>query len=104
MLSRLWGGKDQTQESHAAAAAADVPPATVLAPLVEREVEGRPNMLAVGRSGVQAFAVVIENVLTEEECKQWIEDSEHSGYVNALINVGGGRQVRMDDVRNSARE
>lgn len=49
------------------------------------------------------FAIVIENVLSEEECKKWIEDTENKGYELALVNVGGGKQKLMTDVRNSAR-
>lgn len=49
------------------------------------------------------FAIVIDNVLSEKECLDWIKTTEKAGYGAALVNVGGGRQQRMDDVRNSSR-
>jgi prolyl 4-hydroxylase len=49
------------------------------------------------------FAIVIDNVLSEQECSDWIRITEAAGYGGALVNIGGGRQQRMDDVRNSSR-
>lgn len=49
------------------------------------------------------FAVVVENVLTEEECKSWIDATEEAGYGLAMVNVGYGQQVEMTDYRNSSR-
>jgi predicted 2-oxoglutarate/Fe(II)-dependent dioxygenase YbiX len=49
------------------------------------------------------FAVVIHNVLTHEECQKWIEETELVGYGEALVNIGGGLQRKMTDVRNSSR-
>jgi Rps23 Pro-64 3,4-dihydroxylase Tpa1-like proline 4-hydroxylase len=52
------------------------------------------------------FAIVIDNVLTLEECQAWIENTEfHSqtGYETALVNIGGGRQKAMLDYRKSSR-
>lgn len=49
------------------------------------------------------LAFVLYNVFTEEECEKYIKDSEKRGYELALVNVGGGRQVKATDVRNSSR-
>ncbi|KAK7485692.1 hypothetical protein BaRGS_00022993, partial [Batillaria attramentaria] len=37
------------------------------------------------------------------ECKEYIKRTEKKGYETALVNVGGGRQTLMTDVRNSDR-
>lgn len=49
------------------------------------------------------FAVLLHNVLSKEECEKLIEESEKNGYEQALVNIGGGRQKMMSDVRNSDR-
>ena len=49
------------------------------------------------------LAFVLDNVYTEEECNNLIELTEKTGYETALVNVGGGRQIMMTDVRNSER-
>lgn len=55
------------------------------------------------RSGRRQFAVVIDNLLTAEECAQWIADTEAIGYEQALVNVGNGKQILMADYRKSLR-
>ncbi|XP_076470998.1 uncharacterized protein LOC143300938 isoform X2 [Babylonia areolata] len=49
------------------------------------------------------LAFVLHNVLTPKECKDYIKMTEKKGYEKALVNVGGGRQMMMTDVRNSDR-
>lgn len=50
------------------------------------------------------FAIVIDNILTPEECQQWIDHTEnYHGYETALVNVGGGRQMEMLNYRKSSR-
>lgn len=49
------------------------------------------------------FAAMIHDVLSASECQQLIDRSEEVGYENALVNVGNGRQIAMEDVRNSDR-
>lgn len=49
------------------------------------------------------LAFVLYNVFTEEECKDYIRKTEEMGYELALVNVGGGIQRKMTDVRNSSR-
>ena len=49
------------------------------------------------------YALTIECALSEAECAELIEATEAIGYGEALVNVGGGRQLRMSDVRNSDR-
>ena len=53
--------------------------------------------------GRKAFAVFLTQVLTESECQALIQRAEEKGFEQALVNVGGGKQVKMDDVRNSGR-
>ncbi len=43
------------------------------------------------------------HVLTPEECRELIELSEDAGYEAAMVNVGGGRQILIQDYRNSHR-
>jgi hypothetical protein len=38
------------------------------------------------------FAIMIHNILTAEECRDWIQQTENKGYDAALVNIGGGRQ------------
>jgi hypothetical protein len=54
---------------------------------------GVPNKLAYG----------LYNVFTPEECQEWINMTEERGYEPALVNVGGGQQQLMSDVRNNMR-
>ncbi|CAG5121778.1 unnamed protein product [Candidula unifasciata] len=55
-------------------------------------------------SGYQGkLAFVLHNVLTEEECNRFIQETERIGYIPALVNVGGGREKMMTDVRSSKR-
>ena len=49
------------------------------------------------------IALVIDNVLSPEECNRWIEESELIGYEEALVNIGGGKEKKMLDIRNSSR-
>ena len=73
-----------------AAALAATPP-----PLERRDVPhgGRP----------QAVACTAESVLSLTECERLIAITEAQGYEKALVNVGGGRQMAIDDVRKSGR-
>jgi len=50
---------------------------------------------------VTAFSV--DNVLTAEECEEWIRLSEAKGYEQALINVGNGEQELDFHTRNCMR-
>ena len=53
--------------------------------------------------GSKQYMRVIENILTHKECQQLIELAERKGYEAALVNIGGGRQKLMSDVRNNDR-
>jgi hypothetical protein len=46
------------------------------------------------------YALTIDHVMTESECKELIELTEKKGYEPALVNVGGGKQVLMTDARD----
>lgn len=49
------------------------------------------------------LAVVLQNILSDEECDSVIRQSEKVGYEMALVNVGGGKQQKLTDVRNNDR-
>ena len=49
------------------------------------------------------FAVVIPNVFSKEECDELIRRADEAGYEEALVNIGGGRQQKMQDFRNNDR-
>ena len=51
----------------------------------------------------EKFCMVLNNVLTKEECQQLIDCSEHKGYQPALVNIGRGKQKFMPDIRNNDR-
>lgn len=52
-------------------------------------------------SGKLAFTV--DGLLSPEECSRLIASSDQRGYSPALVNVGGGRQMAIPDVRKSGR-
>jgi hypothetical protein len=45
----------------------------------------------------------VSNVLTDHECDELIKQSERLGYEEAPINVGGGQQIMMKDLRDNKR-
>merc|ERR1711974_22902 len=48
------------------------------------------------------LAFTLDNVLSAAECEELIKETEDRGYEVALLNTGGGQQLRTD-VRNSKR-
>jgi len=51
----------------------------------------------------QELAIVIPDVLSQEECEAIIRACERVGFEEALLNVGNGQQVRAPNVRKSNR-
>lgn len=49
------------------------------------------------------LAFLLHNVFTPEECENLIRTSEEAGYSEALVHVGGGRQVLMKGYRDGSR-
>jgi hypothetical protein len=50
------------------------------------------------------YAVVIDGVMTAEECTQLLSAAEkESNWEAALVNIGGGRQKLMNDIRKCGR-
>lgn len=52
------------------------------------------------------FAVILDNVFTEEECNTLVraaEASTNGKWEQAMVNVGNGRQRTIKDVRDCAR-
>lgn len=45
----------------------------------------------------------MEGLFSPQECDELIARSERQGYEAALVNIGGGHQQRMDDIRNNDR-
>jgi hypothetical protein len=55
----------------------------------------------------QCYAVILDNVLTVEECAALVALAEaqagDAGWERAMVNVGGGNQILATDVRNCGR-
>ena len=56
--------------------------------------------LLFGGEKNKKLAFILDNVLTEAECSDLIKITEDQGYEPALVNVGGGRQQLLPEVRN----
>jgi len=52
---------------------------------------------------MRPWALVLHGILSEEECQALIDRSEKQVFSVAEINVGGGKQKKMTDVRNNDR-
>jgi predicted 2-oxoglutarate/Fe(II)-dependent dioxygenase YbiX len=65
------------------------------------ELKANPITIRQMYSTVPAFT--IDNVLSAAECKEFIAISETHGYKPALVNVGGGRQKLMPEIRSHDR-
>lgn len=53
--------------------------------------------------GPGKFACVLHGLFTPQECEELVARSEAEGYGKASVNMGGGREVMMEDYRKSAR-
>ncbi len=40
------------------------------------------------------FGIIIDDVFTQQECREWIEATELAGYGTALINVGAENKLK----------
>ena len=56
-----------------------------------------------GSKASDQVAFVVENLLTPDECTRLLALTHQRGYERALVNIGGGRQAQIDDVRKSGR-
>src|SRR5690606_25038625 len=56
-----------------------------------------------GASPNDRHFVTIDPLLGADECRTWIELAEQIGFEDAPINLGGGRQERVPDIRNNRR-
>lgn len=59
------------------------------------------NLKAISVNGKLAF--LLYNVFSGQECESLIKLSEDCGYTEALVNVGGGREMRIKGFRDSSR-
>merc|ERR1719152_26501 len=62
-----------------------------------------PLPFAPGSKAADSLAGVADHLLSDKECTKLIELTTRRGYQAALVNVGCGRQMRMDDTRRSGR-
>jgi hypothetical protein len=49
------------------------------------------------------LAFTLSHIFSPEECQEWITMTEGKGYITALLNVGGGREVASPKYRDSLR-
>lgn len=59
------------------------------------------NLESMSANGKLAF--LLYNVFSSDECDGLIKLSEDCGYTEALVNVGGGREMRVKGFRDSSR-
>lgn len=71
-------------------------------PAETQDVEDLSSVVS-SLNGRDVFATVLHGVLTPQECNELIQRSEDKGYEKALVNIGRGRQMAMQDTRNSDR-
>ena len=70
-----------------------------------KEVNGRTivKKVMVPPQTENKLAFTLDGVFTKEEWDEWIRMTEEKGYEVALVNIGGGKQKLMEDVRNNMR-
>jgi len=103
MLHKVEAPTGEPQSSESMLAERDDVVAKALVVATEQQLEKTPVRLPWTLQTPPPTCFTINNALGAEECKRLIELSEASGYEAALVNVGGGRQIKMDDVRRSSR-
>lgn len=59
------------------------------------------NLKSISANGKLAF--LLYNVFSREECEDLIKLSEDCGYAEALVNIGGGREMLIKGFRDSSR-
>lgn len=69
----------------------------------DEEVMRECNRLRLPWAKGVPICFTVPHLLSDAECRALIQLSEAQGYEQALVNVGGGRQVAMTDVRRSSR-
>ncbi|KXS18900.1 hypothetical protein M427DRAFT_29357 [Gonapodya prolifera JEL478] len=62
-----------------------------------------PVVTNLSPPGDPRIALVVDNLVTPQECMALIQNTERLGYSAALLNVGGGLQLLATDVRKSSR-
>lgn len=61
------------------------------------------GIAAADVEGVSGFAIVLDGVLSAAECAAMAATAEATGWEPALVNVGGGMQLKMTESRLSDR-
>ncbi|XP_022097257.1 uncharacterized protein LOC110982847 [Acanthaster planci] len=75
----------------------------ILAKSSQRPRPVKTDITPPGAKEGEKIAFYLDEVFTKEECKELIRCSEEKGYVQALVNIGFGRQKLMTDYRNNQR-
>ncbi|KAJ3341842.1 hypothetical protein HDU93_003963 [Gonapodya sp. JEL0774] len=68
-----------------------------------RRTTPAPIVTSLSPSHDRRIGFTIDNLVTPAECEALIHHTERLGYTQALLNVGGGRQILATDVRKSSR-
>jgi predicted 2-oxoglutarate/Fe(II)-dependent dioxygenase YbiX len=76
---------------------------TIVRLLVVIEGQNFQKKVLLPKEFSKKYAYSLDNVLTKEECLEWIKESEEKGYEPALINIGNGLERYIPEVRNSYR-
>lgn len=88
---------------NASAAVSSIPLTSILSSNFNSSKIKKKNLNLKSISEKYKLAFLLYNVFTSEECEALIKLSEDCGYTDALINVGGGREILMKNFRDSSR-
>jgi hypothetical protein len=72
--------------------------------LTREDIDFKKSGILTAYDGL--WAVVLDGVMTEEECDTLIaaaESTTHGKWERALVNIGGGRQAMYEDTRKCGR-
>lgn len=88
---------------NASAAVSTIPLTSVLSPSFNSSQIKKKNLNLKPISVNDKLAFLLYNVFTRDECEALIKSSEDCGYTEALVNIGGGREMRIKGFRDSSR-
>ena len=63
----------------------------------------RQNIHLPNKQDREKLAFTLSHVFSSEECQDWIVMAEEQGFIPALLNVGGGREISSPKYRDSLR-
>lgn len=81
------------------------PPVFTAAEILVSSDSWDPSVVKIEKYAVREpkFCVVLRNIASDAECQSLIEMSETIGFSPAEVNVGGGKQIILKDIRNNDR-